>query len=156
MAKKPINMTKPLRRSYVLLDVPELNFVPEIDKRGTSTSPEGVLTNKIFKYMGEEKGGLLYHRLLDKYGIDGLVSCNPRTNRRDYSQDVRIYDRFDTSAAEPQRQVPLSMTEMRRAVMSIVDAKNLAPMPDRQVAAIYRRREGRPSEKSADTQLSLF
>ena len=61
------------RRVYILLDVPELGFVPMGDRQATSSSPQGALTNKIFKYKGEPQGRFLYHDLVNRYGLHGLV-----------------------------------------------------------------------------------
>ncbi len=63
------------RKVFVIADdVPELGFIPDFDREGTSTSPYGVLTNKIFKYRGELEGRVLYSQLLDRYGIYDLVT----------------------------------------------------------------------------------
>ncbi|HIG97152.1 MAG TPA: hypothetical protein HA230_02300 [Candidatus Aenigmarchaeota archaeon] len=60
------------RKTFVVLNVPELSFIPSSDREGTSVSPQGTLTNKIFKYRGES-GRILYSKLIDRYGIDALV-----------------------------------------------------------------------------------
>lgn len=121
------------RKPFTVNHVPELDFIPDFDREGTSTSACGVLTNKIFKYMGEDEGRLLYDRLLESYRIDELVTERRPKNRLSTNGNpsyVGKYDRFDTSDAEPQKPVRVSITEMRRAVLARIDTKKVASIPN--------------------------
>lgn len=74
------------RKVFVVLGVPELSFIPDWDREGTSVSPEGTLTNKIFKYRSDSAGSILYANLIDRYGIDALVmgKAEHESRARDY------------------------------------------------------------------------
>lgn len=75
------------RKVFVVLEVPELGFIPVYDREGMSISPYGVLTNKIFKYRGEREGRILYAELINRYGIDALVMEKDGMRRNDRERE---------------------------------------------------------------------